>query len=90
MSTMLSHKNFFAGKITPACNKTSKPLNSSEPVPVLLIGDQFVETGCENCDFLSMENSSERVLEVSITLIFLNTACFSASQCIINSLRIIE
>jgi hypothetical protein len=29
---------------------------------------QFVETGCENCDFLSMENSSVRVLEVVGTL----------------------
>lgn len=29
--------------------------------------EQFVETGCENCDFLSMENISERVLEVSLS-----------------------
>lgn len=38
------------------------------PPPVLFdLLKQFVETGCENCDFLSMENISERVLEVSLT-----------------------
>lgn len=65
MPTMLSHKNFFPGNADPLSNFLSH--NLSQQITQHAIPAQFVETGCENCDFLSMENSSERVLEVCIT-----------------------
>ena len=58
---------------------TSRFIDSTSGKPNISLS-QFVETGCENCDFLSMENSSERVLEVSTAIAWKNYRIYSLSD----------